>query len=303
MSTRSGRPTRWKSLLLTATIATVFPCAARSQAAGGAPDARASANLVGEIVDRRSEDPIPAARINLVRASDGASVWSGVSGDDGEFRTSPLPLGEYRLQVEAPPFVALAEPVTLYETGTVDLRVEMVGVDYELEPVVAVARRASRLEREGFYRRLAQGTGDFVTRADIDARQPPEPSDLLRRLPSVILGGGTGSPGGPQIFLRGRGRQGADPSQPGCTPLFVFDGVPMDLDGPWGLDNLVTPDNLEAIEVHRGAFVPPQYAGLTDCGVVMVWTREPGAGGRLLPGWKKLLAAGGLVGLVILLTR
>lgn len=280
-----------------------FPRVAQSQATAtnGAP----SATLDGDIVDRRSDDPVPSARINLVRASDGASVWSGTSDEDGSFRTNRVSLGAYRLEVEAPPFLNLTEPVTLSEAGTIGLHVEMVGVDYELEPIVALARRSSRLEQVGFYRRLAQGTGDFVTREEIETRMPPSTSDLLRPLTSVILAGGTDSPGGPEIFLRGRGRQGANPSQPGCVPLFFLDGSPMPLSGPWGLDNIVLPENLEAIEVHRGAFVPAGYAGLTDCGVVMLWTRDPSATGvsGWLPSWKKLGVVGGLVGLSILLSH
>lgn len=279
----------WNIVLLASLCFFAFPPEARSQAPNSG-----NAELVGSVVDRRSEDPVPSARINLLRSVDGASAWSGVSDEDGHFRTSPLPLGEYRLQVEAPPFVGLEEAVSLSEAGVVDMRVEMVGVDYELEPIVAVARRSTRLERDGFYDRQRQGLGQFLTRADIEAERPMVTTDAFRRMPGVRVAVGT-SPRQDSIVLA---RQG------GCAPLVVIDGAQVNLAFS-GVNDRLNPEDLEAIEVYRGGEVPARWTGLTQCGVVMFWTRDPSTagGGGWLPSWKKLLIVGGLVGLAILATK
>lgn len=297
-------------LALCASAFAALPSPARSQAP--TPDAGQVAQLVGEVVDRRSEEPIPSAQVTIVRASDGVSAWSGTADEDGAFTTLPLPLGNYLLQVEAPPFVGVSEAVDLSVPGVLDTTVEMVGVDYQLDPVVAVARRVDRLEIGGFYGRMRQGTGSFITRADIEARQPLAPSDLLQTVPGILTqSASNGLGGGPRIYMRGRITQGDNNREPGCTPVFVMDGVPITPfqanGGYWGLDNIITPDNLEAIEVHRAPLLPPQFAGFTTCGVIMLWTRDPrgseGGGGGWLPSWQKLLAAGSIVGLAFFMTQ
>lgn len=307
-----------RAFLLAFIGAVSLPSLARSQVPNGNVGPGQVTQIVGQVVDRRSAEPIPAARITLVRASDGAPAWSGVSDGRGSFRTPSLPLGDYQIEVEAAPFVSLSQPVILRDGGALDLRVQMVGVDYELDPVVAVARRMDRLESAGFYRRMEQGNGDFITRADIEARGPTEPSDLLRQIPSVVLEG-YGSPAGPRIYLRRMvGELPArllnpdflnpsddDDNANGCVPIIVKDGVPSLFNDDWGVDNLYNPEDLEAIEVHRGAFIPAQYKGLTDCGVLMIWTRDPMnvEGGGWFPSWKKLGLLGGLVGMSIVLTQ
>lgn len=283
---------RWQIIFLVAVSATALPSAACSQAPNGR-----GAELVGAIADRRSEDPIPSARVSVVRSSDGVSVWSGVSDEDGRFRTPAIPLGDYRLHVEAPPFVTLTEPVTLSEAGVVDLRVELVGVDYQLGPIVVVARRSTRLQREGFYDRQRQGLGSFVTRADIEATKPFRTSDLLRQIPGLRVQDVGGGRGGTQISMA---------RDAGCTPLIVVDRALAELGGPLGgVNERFDPEDLEGIEIFGGASVPAEYTSITNCGVVMFWTRDAGtsASGAWFPSWKKLLVVGSLVGLAILATR
>ena len=52
------------------------------------------------------------------------------------------------------PFSPLSHLLLLLpEAGIVDVRVQMVPVDFALEPVVVAARRITKLEREGLYER------------------------------------------------------------------------------------------------------------------------------------------------------
>jgi hypothetical protein len=72
----------------------------------------------------------------------------------------------------------------------------------------------------------------------------------------------------------------------------VIDG--MMLQGPVVIDELLSTMHVEAVEVYHGATAPIRYAGQTNCGVVMVWTRDPvTTEGRPLS-WKRVAAAVGL---------
>ncbi len=85
-------------------------------------------------------------------------------------------------------------------------------------------------------------------------------SDLLFGFPGVRL-----SPdryGTRRISIRNRG-----------APTIYLDGMPFQ-PGTVALDDLVSPDDIEAIEIHRGAFIPTEFMAFGDaCGVIAVWTR------------------------------
>ncbi len=63
----------------------------------------------------------------------------------------------------------------------------------------------------------------------------------------------------------------------GCFPRLYLDGLPMSCDEePFMIDNLLTPDHIEAVEVYaNGSQAPAQYGGFgSSCGVVLIWTRR-----------------------------
>lgn len=130
--------------------------------------------------------------------------------------------------------------------------------------------------------------GYSLTREEIETRRPALASDLFRMVPGVRLE---------------YGRQGEAPllRYRGCRPDLVLDGVP--LTGAVAVDDIVTMDDVEAVEVHSGTFFPARV-GARSCATVMVWTREGSRaeGGRPLT-LRGGLAAAAFVALSILLTR
>ena len=246
--------------------------------------------LVGEVVDRRTGQALPAAEIQLFPFPvQTEPIWSGQSDGQGRFRTETVPIGAYQVAVEAPPFSSLSYPLVLSEGGVVDIRVEMVGVDYQLEPIVATARRQTNLERAEFYERREAGFGHFVTREDIEARGPLRVSDIFRQIPGarVIQGGGFSRS---SITLRGA-----------CTPRYVIDG--MLLTGRVAIDDLLSAVEVEAVEVYHRASVPLRYSGQTTCGVIMIWTRDPVAREATTLTWKRVVGGLGVGILSYLWTR
>ncbi len=264
-------------------LAAGWPAAGLAQEAAADGDPEERIELAGTVVDRRSGEPLPTASVQLFPFPvEGEPLWSGQSDSRGRFRTESVPLGAYQLDVEMVPFTSLAHPIVFSEAGIVDVRVEMVRVDYELEPVVVSARRQTNLERSGFFERQERGMGHFVTRDEIEASTALRVSDLFWRIPGArVVRGGRGGIERASVRLRG-----------GCTPRFVIDG--MMLQGPVVIDELLSTMHVEAVEVYHGATAPIRYAGQTNCGVVMVWTRDPvTTEGRPLS-WKRVAAAVGL---------
>lgn len=111
-----------------------------------------------------------------------------------------------------------------------------------------------------FWRRRERGLGRFLTRADIERRNPVVVSDLLRTIPGISVYRGRTT----QILSTRFGRR--------CGPGMWLDGIQLvDSD----IDNLVTPQGVEAIEVYLGsAETPPQFSSpQSACGAIVIWTR------------------------------
>jgi outer membrane cobalamin receptor len=118
-----------------------------------------------------------------------------------------------------------------------------------------------------FDRRRASGRGTFITRDDIDRRNPLTIADLLRTVRGLTI---RTSAGRTEIrFARAASRtDGVD-----CPPELWFDGVRT---FEATVDEL-GPAEVEGIELYRGlGQVPAEYLSRTaGCGVVLIWTRSP----------------------------
>ncbi len=264
-----------------------LPAGLAAQDASHSPGPEAGVRLIGSVLSRLTGDPIASATISFVGAGVEAEPrWSGVADVDGGFQTDTLPPGTYELRVGAVSFTQVSHVLTLSDPGVVEVRVEMTGVDFELAPLVAVARRQTKLALAGFYERRVHATGHFFNREDIVARAPLRVSDLFRTVPGARVIEGRGGQGA-RVRLRG-----------GCTPTVVSDGIPVSR--LTEIDQLFSVGSVEGIEVYHGGLVPTRYSANTTCGVIMVWSREPGTNGGKGLTWRRGLAAGGLAILVVL---
>ena len=266
-----------------------LPAGLAAQDAGSTIEPEAGVRLFGSVVSRATGDPIPSATITFDGfGAEGEPSWSGESDAGGGFQTDVLPLGAYEISVETVSFTPVSHPLALSEEGIVDIRVEMTGVDVELAPIIAVARRRTKLERAGFYERRERATGYFLNREDIVARAPLRLSDLFRTVPGARV-------------IEGRFGQGAVRLRGGCTPTVVTDGIVVSRLSE--MDELLSVAAIEGIEVYHGASVPTQYAANTTCGVIMLWSRDPSTTEGEGLTWKRIVAAVGLAVLVVLGTR
>ena len=131
-----------------------------------------------------------------------------------------------------------------------------------LDPVVVTGRRRPPPpDIRAFYARADQAIfGTFITRDEIERANAIRASDLLRRIPGMQVG--------PLQW------GSATATMRGCTPTIIIDGVVANYER--SIDNLVTPMDLEGIEVYRASSqVPAQYGGMRiRCGAIMLWTRR-----------------------------
>jgi hypothetical protein len=290
-------PSALAALLAAGMSAAAVPDEVRAQTSTAGDSLR----ITGLVVDVVSREPLPGAKVSFLAGEEGAGarapgggaasgvLWAGTTDEGGWFASNPLAAGTLTLRVEALGFRPVSRTVGLQRGHILDIRVELVPEPLELEPLVVVSSRRSRLETAGFYERRRLGQGYSITRAEFSSRNPSVPSDIFRMIPGVQIERPRRAMGSPLLRYRG------------CYPDLVLDGVP--LVGPVAPDDILSVHHIEAVEVHSGAFFPAR-PGVLSCGTVMIWTRDPstmeGGGPFSL---KKLLAVVGFAGLAILLAR
>jgi len=245
--------------------------------------------LGGTVVDSASGKPVVGARV-VVLDSAGKGLFTAVTGSDGKFSFHLPSAGEYRVRVSRIGYPSrITEPIDISRAVSTNVLVRLASTPISLDTVIVVAapveRRPQFLVDAGFYRRQRMGFGHFLTRDEIDKRDPLILTDLLHGMSGVRVtcGGQQGDRGprgpGPHctvtmraantMFFRGK-----------CNPSVVLDGVLLQpggtASGGLSLDDLVNPFNIEALEVYPGPEgVPVQYSGyLSPCGSIIVWSRR-----------------------------
>lgn len=268
--------------LLAATLAAVVawggPLAAQEPAEGGdatrdgarpATAADSLADLVGVVASGTTGEPIADARISVPELD-----LSFVSSSDGRFELQRVPPGTYHLRVQYLGYSTNEQAVTV-APGRVTRVVFLLERDVlELADLEVEVRRTDRSgPRAAFLERMRERRfGTFITRADIEAREPHNTSDMLRNLPGVKV-----TPvewGQATVFLRGS-------TGDVCEPTVFLNGVPAP---GFKLDNL-PPEAVEGIEIYkRPSDMPAQFKGVgsVGCGAIIIWsqTGELTSGGR-----------------------
>ena len=286
---RPGRPEERHDgglcLVVVATIGALLfgggPGAVQAQAApAGAP---ATARLSGTVVDRQTLSPVAAARIFLVHPTSRAQVAAAESDSAGAFELPPAPYGTYAFRVERIGYKPAVDSVTLPADEGEDLAVQLVPEAVDLEPLVVRVARTTAYYMRDFEGRRATGSGLFITRDQIERRRARSTSELLQSLGGVRVVYGTR--GESSLFVRGT-----------CRPLVYIDGV--SIHPGVSIDMAVLPDDIEGMEIHSMATIPPQYASFSSCAAILVWTHPAVRGeSRKVPRWKVLMA--GSIGLAL----
>lgn len=230
----------------------------------------------------------PIAFANLV--VNGGSRF--VSDDSGRFSV-PVNSGAATLLLRRIGF----EPTEVRLAAMPDtaVRVQMKPVAQTLEAqVVSVRSPFVRLQMWGFYERMAQvqngaRVGYFVTPEDLALRRPQNVTDAVEQFPSIRLApiddGKIDADGMAHADGTPTRRKFRIEDRKGCPMTVYLDRIrvqPSVSGMKWvdeQINDLIQPGSVAGIEVYpRAAGVPPEFpaansAGLSECGVVLIWTK------------------------------
>lgn len=211
--------------------------------------------LTGRVTDARTGEPVATASVQL----EGGRTQT-VTDSSGRFRVSIPESGVDSVRIEVRHLA--------YRTWS-DV---MSRADFEAEPTLAIRLEprsyqaptleavVSRTERHlgnvGFYERMSEGEGYYLTRDSLETRNYGMAGQIISSTPDIRL------------------RQFSSDED-----LIFVDGRPIDRLGI-DVEDLVM-DRIAGVEAYRCAEAPLEYRSeaedLTSCSVVLIWRRPPGA--------------------------
>lgn len=233
--------------------------------------------ITGRTIHHGDETPLEAVAVTILDG-EGEEVATRFSDEDGLFSFSVEESTVIQLRARRIGYRMVHTPeldlenLSAYRSLALEVRMAPEAVPVAPLEVVAGRRRHTSPVLEGYHHRKELGLGQYITRDEIDRRDPGQVTDLLRSVPGL------------QISSSGRGRHGVVTTNrmnisPGGCPaqIYVDDFHVNRSDGrTFRIDDVVTPEDVEGIEIYKGmATVPAQFLSPeADCGVIVIWTRR-----------------------------
>ena len=237
----------------------------------------------GRVVVEGANRPLGAATVSVVGTQIGAQT-----NDNGEFRLNNVPAGPRQVRVQRLGFSALTSPVTVVagEIATIDFTIREAPVS--LEQVVVTA--TGDVRRKEVSNSMATISAETLQDAPIANTQQA----IAAQTPGVTVLGNSGQPGaGGAIRLRGN-----NSISQSNNPIIYVDGVRI-----YAGDTPTTPnarqvmnpfndiraEDIERVEVLKGASATTLYGTEASGGVIQVFTKR-GRVGR--PQWTAEVVGG-----------
>jgi len=246
--------------------------------------------LRGKVIDATTGAGIAAAAVRALGA--GRDVGHARTAADGTFSFQLRAAGTVRIEAQRTGYrTTVTGELPVGDRETVDVEVKLSAEAIAIEPLRVTARvqppRRRSLELSGFYERERRGIGKYLRREDFENRSNQNLAQVLSRVQgTAILYAGSnqyiyfprnGVPSlGRQASASGRSpRKWGAPSN-SCLPRLFLDGVRVTYDAQSDINAVVTPEQVEALEVFRGpAEIPVEYNdNNSQCGVILIWTRK-----------------------------
>lgn len=221
-----------------------------------AQDETELANVLGLVMQAGSRAPLADATVEIPGLE-----LSMVSDETGRFWFRNIPAGEHIFVIQ---YLGFTDSTRVFLLANELNQIE-VGIDLRIVPVPDLVVQVESIEAPSklteFNRRRAHGEGYFITREDIQRRDPVRTTDMLRTVPGIrVAAAGIGRPA---IRMRGRA----------CNIAYFVDGIRAPY---FNMDN-IQPSSVAGIEIYKGtSSVPPEFRGaLTPCAAIVIWTRDP----------------------------
>ena len=220
--------------------------------------------LLVKVVDEKGA-PIAGAYVTVGGVEHGATT-SG----NGEARLDAIPRGNRLIDVRRQGYAYRRVANEFAGGDTVRREVAMTPAPVELEGIVVTSwGRNMSLVRNGFYDRQRRGFGASLTRQRLDEIRPYRTVQAFRYVRGFMVM----PSGSTDIVVSSRGG-----GMRRCIPAVYIDGMMMFVmnarDQADAL-NMVSPDDIEAIEAFQEPSIPPEYNPMgRNCGVLLIWTRR-----------------------------
>ena len=260
------RPIGFASHRRSLVVAAIVSCltASASEAQEGAVG---TGGVKGTVRDS-SGTPVEGAQISVTGAA-----MRGESGAGGEFQLAKATAGPLTIHARRIGFAPDSVRVNVLAGQSIPADITLRRLAIELRPVVILGRKEITGRMAGFYQRQSRGHGHFITREQVEKRNPSNMTDLFRMIPGARV-----ETRGFNNSVRFRGQR--------CAPLTWLDGSPL-YAGEFDLDS-VDPRSFEGIEIYSGAAsVPAEFQGgrnlSSACGTIILWSRQ----GELKPKKRK----------------
>ena len=245
---------------------------------------QATGRIEGTVTDGRTHQPLASVSVFI----QGAGIGSQTN-DRGRYVLVNVPSGQYEVRARRIGFSTSARRVTVSENQTANVDFELGEAAISLDEVVvtgtAIATRAKEVP-----------TSTDIVNAEQFARAPVINAQqvIAGRIPSVTVQAGSGQPGaGGSIKIRG-----TNTISQSTDPLIYVDGVRI-FNEPtrnnWGSRNQSNPlqdinsDDIERIEVVKGAAATTLYGTEAAAGVIQIFTKKGLAG---VPEWNVNVTTG-----------
>ena len=237
----------------------------------GPAAAQTAYTISGQVFDASNEEALPGANVRIVGTSFGTATAA-----DGQFSfTARLDPGTYQVRVSFVGYEAVTRQIELADRQDVSLdpfRLDVAAGRFEELVVTGQAGPTRRRE-----------LGNAISSVESADLQEAPNTSTLQALQGQIAGArisqNSGNPaGGTSIRLRGTGTVLGD-----ADPLIVVDGVIVSNDSPeliqlggTSQNRLVdiNPNDIERIEVVKGAAAAALYGSRANNGVVQIFTKE-----------------------------
>lgn len=254
---------------------------------GGAQEATSQGvHATGTVRERETRSPVEGAVVTITDSESSTGSYGAETNQGGVFDLGDVLPGSYVIRVSRLGYTVLVDTIDIAAGPVAELSVLLTPEAIDLPPILVSVNQTVDPVLVGFQERRARGLGTFLSREDIERRNPTRISDVFRTIPSVHVSPATATGGG-LLTMRG-----------GCLPGLVIDGAPVS--PALSLDQMMTPENVEAIEVYGMSSAPIEYAQ-SQCGTIVMWTRVARRAESRGRPWRLLGFISGLIGLTIIL--